>query len=179
MIPVYDIGLARMREPRPGDAAELMKMTNDADVMKYYGMEPYQDIKEAEAEIEWFLRLFREDSGGRWVIADRDRDAYIGDVGIGPVNRRHNRIEIGFKLKKEYWGRGIMSACIGRVLGFGFLVKSYNRIEAVVDPRNAGSKRALAKCGFQYEGLLREYEAEHGYYVDLEMHSILKREYER
>jgi ribosomal-protein-alanine N-acetyltransferase len=166
-----------MREPRLGDAIELMRTTNDADVMRYYGMEPYREIKEAEAEIEWFLGLFREGSGGRWVIADKVRDAYIGDVGIGPLNRRHNRIEIGFKLKKEYWGKGIMTACIGHVLDFGFRAKGYNRIEAVVDPRNEGSRRTLIKCGFKYEGLLREYEAEHGGYVDLEMHSVLKREY--
>jgi [ribosomal protein S5]-alanine N-acetyltransferase len=70
-----------------------------------------------------------------------------------------------------------MTACVGKVLDFGFLVKGYNRIEAVVDPRNAGSKRTLAKCGFQYEGLLRDYESEHGNYVDLEMHSVLKKEH--
>jgi [ribosomal protein S5]-alanine N-acetyltransferase len=177
MITVYEIGSVKMREPRLGDAAELMNVTNDTDVMKYYGMEPYREIKEAEAEIEWFLGLFRDDSGGRWVIADTASDAYIGDVGIGPLNRRHHRIEIGFKLRKEYWGRGIMTACIGHVLNYGFGTKGYNRIEAVVDPRNEGSKRTLVKCGFQYEGLLREYEAEHGHYVDLGMYSILRREF--
>jgi len=53
----------------------------------------------------------------------------------------------------------------------------YNRIEAYVDRRNAASTHLLRKNGFQFEGTLRECEFEHGAYVDLDVYSILRREY--
>lgn len=33
------------------------------------------------------------------------------------------------------------------------------------------------KTGFKLEGLMRDYEFEYGHYVDIEIYSILKREY--
>ncbi len=70
-----------------------------------------------------------------------------------------------------------MTECIKKTLEFGFSDRNYNRIEALVDKRNIGCKKTLENNGFKLEGLLREYEFENGNYVDLEMYSILKREY--
>lgn len=177
MIPTYENQLVRLREPRLTDANELLRITNDPEVMKYYGMEPYQELTKAEEEINWFLSLFKENCGGRWVIADKITDQYIGDIGLFHFQPKHNRIEIGFKLKKEYWRKGIMSFSIREILHFGFHHNHYNRIEALVDKRNVGCLKTLERCGFQREGLLREYECEYGHYVDLYMLSMLKSEY--
>lgn len=166
-----------LRDAHLEDAEELINITNDKEVMKYYGMEPYKTIKEAEEEIIWFLNLLKENQGVRWVIADKNTNKYIGDVGVFDFDKCHNKIEIGFKLKKEYWQRGIMAECIEKVLEFCFRDKGYNRVQALVDLRNVGCKKTLVKCGFKFEGLLREYEYENGEYVDLEAYSILKREY--
>lgn len=177
MIPTFENEWVRLREPRLNDAQELLRITNDPEVMKYYGIEPYQELAKAEDEIRWFLGLFRENCGGRWVIADKITDQYIGDIGLFHFQAKHNRIEIGFKLKKEYWRRGIMTFCIHRIVQYGFYQNHYNRIEALVDKRNEACLKTLEKCGFQREGLLREYEYEYGHYVDLYMFSMLKSEY--
>ena len=72
-----------------------------------------------------------------------------------------------------------MTDCIGELLKFSFCNKNYNRVQAMVIPQNTGCKKTLEKCGFKLEGLLREYEFEHGEYVDLQVYSILKREYSK
>ena len=46
-----------------------------------------------------------------------------------------------------------------------------------MDVRNEASKRVLIKNGFVLEGTLRQYEYEHGGYVDLAMFSILRDDY--
>ncbi|MEW8956996.1 GNAT family N-acetyltransferase [Clostridium sp.] len=176
---IFENNIIRLREAMLEDAEELLKLTNDEEVMRYYGMGAYNNIDEAEEEIKWFLNLSEEDKGVRWVIADRDSNNYVGDVGIFNLSKNHNRIEIGFKLNKEYWNKGIMRECIKRVLEFGFNEKRYNRIEALVDKRNIGCKKTLESNGFKLDGLLREYEYENGEYVDLEMYSILRREYKK
>ena len=174
---IYENNIIRLRDATLEDAGELLELTKDIDVMRYYGMNSYKDIKEAEDEINWFKGLLEENKGVRWVIADKDSDKYVGDIGVFNLDTNHNRIEIGFKLKKDYWNRGIMSECIKKVLEFGFVEKGYNRIEALVDTRNTACGRVLKNNGFKLDGVLREYEFEHGNYVDLEMYSILKREY--
>jgi len=177
MIPIFENELVRLRKPKIEDSNALLLVTNDPDVMKYYGTKPYRDLKEAEDEIRWFLSLFKDNEGGRWVIADKISDQYIGDAGLFNYNQKHNRIEIGFKLKKEYWRKGIMSFSIHNILHFGFSDKRYNRIEALVDKRNESCLKTLENCGFKPEGLLREYEYENGNYVDLYMYSILESDY--
>ncbi|MBZ9623763.1 GNAT family N-acetyltransferase [Clostridium sp. FP2] len=176
---IFENHIIRLREATLEDAEELLRVTNDEDVMKYYGIEPYINIKEAEEEINWFISLFKGNNGARWVIADKKTNKYIGDIGVFDLDRQHNKIEIGFKLKKEYWNKGIMTDCISELLKFSFSNKNYNRVQAKVDPRNIGCKKTLEKCGFKLEGLLREYEFEHGDYVDLQVYSILKREYSK
>ncbi|QDS34071.1 GNAT family N-acetyltransferase [Brevibacillus brevis] len=169
----------RLRSASMQDANELFAVSTDEDVMKYYGIEPYKNIKEAEDEIKWFLSLTEEGQGVRWVIADLTTNQYVGDIGLFHYHSRHNRVEIGFKLKKEYWNKGIMTACINKALDYGFLNQNYNRIEALVDTRNLGCKRTLQKCGFLFEGVLRDYEFEREGYVDLEMYSILRNDYNK
>lgn len=49
----------------------------------------------------------------------------------------------------------------------------------MVDNRHIGSKKVLLKNKFVYEGTLREYEFEYENFVDLEMYSILMRDFKR
>lgn len=177
MTTIYENHLFRLRKAHINDAEELLNTSSNEEVMKYYGMNPCKDMQGAGKEIAWFNSLIEDGKGVRWVIADVNSNLYIGDIGVFGLDPDHSRIEIGFKLKKEYWNLGIMRKCIQKILAFSFLKKGYNRIEAFVDPRNIGCQMTLKRNGFQLEGTLREYELERGQYVDLQLYSILKKEY--
>lgn len=174
---IFENELIRLREAKLSDEEELLRISNDEEVMKYYGMNHSPNIEGAKKEILWYRSLLANNEGARWVIADKENNQYIGDIGVFHFEPTHNRLEIGFKLAKEYWNKGIMGACIQKTLQFAFLEKKYNRVEALVDPRNIGCQLTLKKNGFQLEGILREYEFERGHYVDLQLYSILKREF--
>lgn len=178
MTTIYENNVFRLRRAYLQDAQALFDLNQQEEVMKYYGTAPYTKFEEAENEIKWFLSLEEEGVGVRWVIAERQSDQYIGDIGLFHYQEMHNRVEIGFKLNQHHWNRGIMSECIRQTLTYGFDVRKYNRIEALADVRNTGCHQALLKNGFLLEGLLREYEFEYGHYVDLHMYSKLKREYQ-
>ncbi|CAM3794766.1 GNAT family N-acetyltransferase [Mesobacillus zeae] len=180
MSAIFENEMIRLRDAVLNDAEELLHTNNDDEVMMYYGKNPYnQDIQGARDEILWFRSLLAENKGVRWVIADKASNQYIGDIGVFNFEPDHNRAELGFKLQKKYWNKGIMRVCIQQVLEFAFEEKSYNRIEALVDPRNIGCQKTLKKNGFQLEGALREYEFERGQYIDLQMYSILRREFSK
>lgn len=177
--PVIETARLILRRPLQRDATALMVATRDEAVMQYYGMVAFGSKAEALEEIAWFNRIFTQAEGIRWVITEKSRGTYIGDIGFHNYVKAHSRAEVGFKLARDSWHNGIMSEALAPVLDYGFTVMQLNRIEAVVDPENAACLSLLKKAGFVAEGILREYESEAKGYVDLVMLSLLKREWSK
>jgi [ribosomal protein S5]-alanine N-acetyltransferase len=175
--PVIETVRLKLRKPLQKDAKALLEITRDEIVMKYYGMQSFRSKSEAIDEINWFNKIFVQNEGVRWVIAEQGVGKYIGDIGFHNYKASHARAEIGFKLARAYWHQGIMAEALGQVLEYGFTVMQLNRIEAVVDPENTACLFLLKKARFVEEGILREYEHEAKGYVDLVMLSLLKKDY--
>jgi ribosomal-protein-alanine N-acetyltransferase len=159
--PILETAHLRLRQPRESDSQQLLAITQDESVMRYYGMEPFTSEQEALKEIDWFNNQFRKSKGIRWVITNKQQDEYIGDVGFGYV-QQHSRADLGFKLARAYWRQAIMTEAINLVIAYGFKTLQVNRLEAIVDPRNAACVGLLETFQFKKEGLLREYEFEKG-----------------
>ena len=72
-----------------------------------------------------------------------------------------------------------MTEALNVIITLGFNEMGLHRIDAVVLPANIASIRLLDKLGFLNEGLLRNFEnwGDKGF-VDLEMHSITRSEWE-
>lgn len=162
-----------LRKPELFDAEAFLAISRDRDVMEFYGDEPLKDLNHAKEVLTWFSENHNR-TGSKWVIADRESNEFLGDIEFHSFIEDHNRVQIGFRLLKEYWDQGIMTQCLKNALHTGFHLYEYNRIEALVDLRNFPSKNLLKKCGFRKEGVLRGYEFEQGQPLDLEMYSVLK-----
>ena len=61
------------------------------------------------------------------------------------LDEKHKKAEIGYKLCRNFWGEGIITNFIGLLLDWGFTELGYNRIEALVENENKGSKIVLLK----------------------------------
>jgi [ribosomal protein S5]-alanine N-acetyltransferase len=169
-----------LRKAKLNDAKALYDISHDDDVMKYYGESGsyFKSIEDAEKEINWMNHLF-ENNGARWIIAEKDTNTYIGDIGLFGFDEKNKRVEIGYKLAKKYWGLGITSNFINRVIAWGFENYEYNRIEAIVELGNEGSKKVLSTNKFQFEGVLRDYEFQNSEFIDLEMYSLLRKDWKK
>lgn len=174
--PIIETTRLKLRRPLQKDVIALLEVTQDEAVMKYYGMAPFGSRAEALGEINWFNKIFSQAEGIRWVITEKSVGNYIGDIGFHNYAIAHSRAEIGFKLAKAFWHKGIMTEALEQVLEYGFTVMQLNRIEAIVDPENAACLCLLKKAGFVEEGTLREYEHEAKGYVDVIMLSLLKKD---
>ncbi len=163
-----------LREPRRSDAPSLLAAWRDAETMLYFGAEPLSTIAEARGQIRDFRDDARSGDGIRWIITERGRGEYIGDVGFFDFAPEHARAEVGFLLARPFWRRGLMHEALTSVLEFGFFTKSLRRVEALVDPRNDASLRVVERCGFATEGILRDYEFERGEFIDLVLLSLLQ-----
>ena len=176
--PVIHTDRLTLRKPTYDDVQPLLELSQDDEVMLYYGMEPFKEEKQSRDEIEWFLKIWREGTGTRWVITLKGEDDLIGEIGFYEYKKKHRRAEIGYKLLRSHWREGYMTEALVGMLEYMYGTLDLNRVQALVDPRNEASLRLIEKQGFQRDGLLRSYEYERGAYVDLYMLSLLREEWE-
>jgi [ribosomal protein S5]-alanine N-acetyltransferase len=103
----------------------------------------------------------------KWAIRNPGGRA-IGGIGFqeAAAHQSHAR-EIGYWIKKEYWGRGIMTEAVRAVVSHAFQNLGLSRITAAVFHGNNASMKVLEKAGFQLEApLLRKCYLKQGQFID-------------
>lgn len=162
------------------DAPALFDIFSNEKVMRYWSSLPWTDESQAVAYIRRIHESFAAGALYQWGVArsvcgetgdsnvaSREADAQddagspgrariIGTCTLAGIDLRNRRAEIGFILRHDCWGRGLMREAAGALLDFAFGEMNLHRIEADTDPRNTPSITLLEKLGFQREGLLRE-----------------------
>jgi ribosomal-protein-alanine N-acetyltransferase len=166
-----------LRPPQEEDIQRQFAIFQDEEVQKYLGMENSRSLEFAKVECQWFQNLHTQGKGVRWIIALKETDECIGDIGFHDWDAKHFKCEMGYKLDSKFWQKGFMSEAASAALSYSFTIMKANRIEALVDVRNLASQRLLEKSGFSLEGILRDYEFEYGNFVDLQIWSLLKKEW--
>ena len=160
------------------DCHDIFELYSDERVVKYMPFTTFTSIEDAINELNWYDKIFKEQTGLRWVIEEVESKKVIGTCGFLNYERAHNRIEIGYDLNPSYWGKGVMKEALNCIIHFAFVTMNINKIEAKVEPENKSSIKLLEKLNFSKEGVLRQHEFENGKYVDLAIFSKLKSEYE-
>lgn len=176
--PLLETDRLILRKVTSNDANSLLTYLSDIDVMKYMGLEPFVSIDDALDEISWYKSIFDKGTGIRWGISLKGQGKVIGSCGFLNKAAQHYRAELGFELSKEQRGKGIASEAIEAVVCYGFEQMNLQRIEALIEPPNIPSQKAVERQGFIREGLLRSYEYTCGKFDDLYMYSMLKQDYQ-
>jgi RimJ/RimL family protein N-acetyltransferase len=87
-----------------------------------------------------------------WPIYFKSNNEFVGCCGLRPYKDQHDTCEIGFHLCKKYWGLGLASEAVRKVLKYAFIDLGYKRIFAGHNPKNEKSMNTLLKLGFKYIG---------------------------
>jgi [ribosomal protein S5]-alanine N-acetyltransferase len=164
-----------LREIVPGDASAIFRIFSDPEITRYYDLDTYDTIAQAEELIDFFEESFELERSIRWGIVRKDDDIVIGTCGY--VWLRKYRGEIGYELARPYWRRGIMLEALDAILDFGFDALKLNRIEALVMTENIASAGLLHALGFVEEGVLRQHDFFKGRFHDMRLFSILHDDY--
>ncbi len=70
----------------------------------------------------------------------RDTSEMIGFCGLKKLPDLPGEVDMGFRLAREHWGRGLATEAAAEVLRFGFETLELERIIALVD---AGNDRSI------------------------------------
>lgn len=152
-------------EFRDDDVALLAAMHADAEVMRHIGggaRTPARALAEAEA----FLAAPRPGPFGRWAIRERGRPECLGLAMLVPLDGGEE-IELGYRLRRPAWGRGIASEAAGRLLEHAFEGLGLKRVVAITSHANTASQRVLVKLGFAYRKPVTVYGVDGVWYYDM------------
>ena len=146
----------RLRGPRAEDADGLFALFADPQVMRYWSRPPMTLRSESEGLIAEIDDAFAQRTMLNWMLTTRSDDAVIGTCTLFRFEPRHHRAEVGYALRSDHWGRGLAAEAATLALDWAFRALGLHRVEADIDPRNAGSRKMLERLGFVSEGLLRQ-----------------------
>ena len=110
-----------LRRWRAADLDALAAMNADPEVMEHFP----ETLSRAEAAL-LLARLqagFERDGYGFWAVELRDGAALAGFVGISPVPDDiplAPAVEVGWRLGREHWGKGIAHEGAQAAIGYGF-----------------------------------------------------------
>ena len=114
-----------------------------------------------------------------YIFTIRARNEMAGLIGFKLSDRANRKTEIGYWLSRPFQGRGIMTRSVSCLLDFAFDKLEMNRVQIKCAAGNQPSIKIPLRLGFRSEGIERDGELLSGErYTDLEVFSILKREWE-
>ncbi|MGB5132138.1 MAG: GNAT family N-acetyltransferase [Steroidobacteraceae bacterium] len=145
-----------LRWLKESDASALFGIFSNPTVMRYWSTLPMSDIAQAKKLIADIQEGFRTQRLLQWGVIRLEDDRVIGTCTLFAINEAQGRAELGYALGQEYWGCGYMKEALTALVDFAFGELGMRRLEADIDPRNAGSLRAVERLGFRREGVLRE-----------------------
>lgn len=93
----------------------------------------------------------------RFAIVLRSSGALVGTIGFHSLSLPNKSAEIAYDLAPGVWGEGIAPSACTAMVTWAFERLGVVRIQATALDTNTRTVRVLEKCGFQREGLLRNF----------------------
>ena len=163
-----------LRRWRLSDAKELAAALNNEHILNNLrdGLPiPYTE-RDAEDYIRAMLSADENSTFARAITLDGRVVGSIGAFRQGNIHRQ--TAELGYYLAEEYWGKGIMTDAIRQLCDTIFETTDILRIYAEPFSYNAGSRRALEKAGFAFEGMMKSNAVKNGKVVDMALYSLTR-----
>lgn len=137
-----------LREMTPNDAENVYKLNLDWDNIKYTGDKPFSSIDEAKEFLENYDH-YKAYGFGRWAVIGKESNVFIGWCGL-KYTPEIDEYDIGFRLFKKHWNKGIASEAAKACIDYGFNKIGLTRIVGRAMLENVGSIRVLEKIGLVY-----------------------------
>jgi RimJ/RimL family protein N-acetyltransferase len=143
----------RLRQFRPDDLEQLVELDSDREVMRYitYG-DPTPRATYLEVILPRWLAFYERTPGlGYWAAEDREGDAFVGWFHLRPDRFDAGEQELGYRLARRAWGRGLATEGATAVIDHGFSRVGAAKITARTLAANDRSQRVMRKCGLELE----------------------------
>lgn len=112
---------------------------------------PYEE-PHAVFRMRYVVEGFKQKSRYVFAITLQDTEEFIGEISVH-LWKGKEEAEMGYWIAEPFWGKGIATEAIGRMLRFAFEKLEIKRLIATTDLDNLASSKALQKNGMKQEGM--------------------------
>ncbi len=141
-----------LRPWRESDLAPFAALNADPEVMAHFPKRLTLD--ETAAMMARMQAALAERGFGWWAVEARDVAPFIGFVGLSvPSFEGHFTpcVEVGWRLARDFWGRGYATEGAREALRFGFLDLGLEEIVAFTTTTNTRSQAVMQRLGMAYD----------------------------
>ena len=139
-----------LRQWRDADLEPFAEMNADPEVMRFFPS-PMTRVESA-ASFERMQRSIDERGWGQWVVEVDGRFAGFTGLSIPSFSAPFMPCtEIGWRFRREFWGRGLAFRAATQALTFGFSTLQLAEIVSFTASVNVRSRRLMERLGFSHD----------------------------
>lgn len=168
-----------LREIREEDAEDMLEWMHDPESQKGFQKNMLGVTLEEAREFcrNAKLREGLEQGQSIHLAVAGEGDEYLGTVSLKQINLEYRSAELAIALRKKAQGHGVAAEAVGLLLKKAFEELKLHRIYLTVLADNTAAVRLYEKCGFIFEGELRDHLFLNGRYVSWKLYGILDNEF--
>ncbi len=159
------------------DENMLRYWVNDAAIQSMYSEPVYSTKQEVKGLLDQYIQGYEKDDYYRWAIVFRDTNECIGQIAFFLVDSKNHFGEIEYCIGSSFQQKGLATEATKAIIEYGFEKINLHKVQVCHKSINIPSKKVIEKCGFVYEGTLRDFFYMDDRYVDRLYYSILRDEY--
>lgn len=130
------------------DARATFAWFSDPEVMRYIPSAPDATIQQTAERLARYREHERQHGFSKWLITDASTGQPIGDSGFYTLPG--DRVELGYRLRREAWGRGLATEVASAWLEVAPAWYGFREVFAFAHRDNAASLHVMKKLGFAY-----------------------------
>lgn len=163
----------RLRAINAGDVNNIQYHVNTEAVCNNLSYTPHPYTMEMAEN--WMRNINRGMDNGTcryWSICDRKTEEFIGSMGLSLFIEQEGA-EMHYWLGEAFWNKGYCTEAAKRTIQYVFEDLKLHRLQITHREGNVASKRVVEKCGFVFEGTMRDYLKRFGKFENVMSYSIL------
>lgn len=142
---------------------QIRKLDSDPEILRYITGGKTRSESESKDWISKRLAEYESDGFGLMPAYLKVDDSFIGWGGLKRLDQT-DKIEVGYRFDKPYWGMGFATEITKAVVQYAHEKLGIKQLVAVTDLDNNASQKVLIKSGFENLGQAHYYNSEVNYF---------------
>ena len=156
------------------DLGILLKWRNSPEIFRYNTQ--FMLLNSTNQE-NWYNLIKKSESDRKMFVVKIDENS-IGICGLIHLDRKNKNADVAILVgESKFQSKGLGKQILKKLLEIGFNKFELNRIGAEVIDYNTKSKNIFQKLNFKLEGKFREAIWRYGRWHDINVYSILKKDF--
>jgi [ribosomal protein S5]-alanine N-acetyltransferase len=158
------------------DAPAIFAYSSDVETTRFMSWETARSLADTLVFLNDVVAQSYRKGGLDYAVTRNGESVAVGGLGLYWRPQEHQVMELGYILRRDLWGQGLMVEAARALMHHAFASSEVEHIFAPILAPNAKSRRAAEKMGMKLDGVLRSRALYNGQRWDLAIYSVLRGE---